>query len=128
MAYMVIVLGNNEYSLAKVDDSTSLLTLGRKYYLWKEEASGKSTLTRVKRPREHLPKAEKGNYWLFNVIEHTAFTPGFHLSLVSESCCWKAYLLACHFPLKTGESCEVTSTEERIARPPRRLLKTAALV
>lgn len=121
---MVIALGNNEYTLSKVDGSTNLLTLGRKYYLWQQTPSNIVLLTRVKRPSTPKPRKEKGNYWLFNVVEHTGYTPGVHLSLITESCRWRAYLLSNHFPLKLGETCELQPTDERIARPQRSLLKS----
>lgn len=114
---MVLVLGNNEYLLTKLDETTNLLVLGRKYYAWTKNVAGQDVLTRIKRPLKVGPRIAKGNYWLFNVVSDDRFTPGVHLSLVSDKCQWQPFIADGNFALKTGESVTLEKTTEQIARP-----------
>lgn len=124
--FMVVALGNNEFMIFELSEYKKLLSLGRKYYEWSEQGSGEGILTRVKRPHYLGRKITKGNYWMYKVDANPLFTPGIHLSLITDSADWKAYIISPSFHIKVNESCKITPTNENIALPTKRPMATIA--
>ena len=117
---MVIVLSNSTYSITVLSGTTKLLCLGKQCFEWSTGTGGRQYLKRIHTIKVADKPKCKGNYWLFDVGDKPGLTPGVHLSIVVAPGTWEAFILQPGLPTKIGETCVMTTTDERIANPRRR--------
>jgi hypothetical protein len=125
---MVVALGNNDCTILELADGSRILTLGRRHYRWDTSSISTSILTRIQLPHGKRKSIQKGKYWLFNVTSNAHFTRGIHLSLMITPGQWEAYLVSPSFPRRIGDQCKITSTNERIVSPTRKVLAATAFL